>query len=73
MTGGERVVVVGAGVVGLTTAVLLAEAGASVQVIAEQVPGGTSLAAGAMWGPYLVEPKDKVGQWGQRSLGIFGS
>ncbi|MBA9047192.1 hypothetical protein BJ996_003923 [Streptomyces phaeogriseichromatogenes] len=24
-----------------------------------------------MWGPYLVEPKDKVGQWGQRSLEIF--
>jgi D-amino-acid oxidase len=24
-----------------------------------------------MWGPYLVEPKDKVEQWGQRSLEIF--
>ncbi|MFJ3499633.1 FAD-dependent oxidoreductase [Streptomyces sp. NPDC090135] len=71
MTAGERVVVVGAGVTGLTTAVLLAEAGASVHVIAEQVPGVTSLAAGAMWGPYLVEPKDKVDQWGQRSLEIF--
>lgn len=40
-------------------------------VIAEEVPGVTSLAAGAMWGPYLVEPKDKVDQWGQRSLEIF--
>ncbi len=65
------VVVVGAGVAGLTTAVVLAEAGASVHVIAEQVPGVTSLAAGAMWGPYLVEPKDKVDQWGQRSLEVF--
>ncbi|MER7851472.1 FAD-dependent oxidoreductase [Streptomyces bacillaris] len=71
MTAGERVVVVGAGVAGLTTAVVLAEAGASVHVIAEQVPGVTSLAAGAMWGPYLVEPKDEVDQWGQRSLKIF--
>ncbi|MFF4610020.1 FAD-dependent oxidoreductase [Streptomyces albidoflavus] len=71
MTAGERVVVVGAGVAGLTTAVVLAEAGASVHVIAEQMPGVTSLAAGAMWGPYLVEPKDKVDQWGQRSLEIF--
>ncbi|MCX4568222.1 FAD-binding oxidoreductase [Streptomyces viridodiastaticus] len=71
MTAGERVLVVGAGVAGLTTAVVLAEAGASVHVIAEQVPGVTSLAAGAMWGPYLVEPKDKVDQWGQRSLEIF--
>ncbi|MGW6389700.1 FAD-dependent oxidoreductase [Streptomyces sp. NPDC055103] len=71
MTAGERVVVVGAGVAGLTTAVVLAEAGASVHVIAEQVPGVTSLAAGAMWGPYLVEPKDKVDHWGQRSLEVF--
>lgn len=66
----ERVVV-GAGVAGLTTAVVLAEAGASVHVIAEQVPGVTSVAAGAMWGPYLVEPKEKVDQWGQRSLEVF--
>ncbi|WP_030209546.1 FAD-dependent oxidoreductase [Streptomyces bikiniensis] len=71
MTAGERVVVVGAGVAGLTTAVVLAEAGTSVHVIAEQVPGVTSLAAGAMWGPYLVEPKDKVDHWGQRSLKVF--
>ncbi|NYE41591.1 glycine/D-amino acid oxidase-like deaminating enzyme [Streptomyces fulvorobeus] len=71
MTAGERVVVVGAGVAGLTTAVVLAEAGLSVHVIAEQVPGVTSLAAGAMWGPYLVEPKDKVDRWGNRSLEIF--
>ncbi|WP_436738481.1 FAD-dependent oxidoreductase [Streptomyces sp. BBFR102] len=71
MTAAERVVVVGAGVAGLTTAVVLAEAGVSVHVIAEQVPGVTSLAAGAMWGPYLVEPKDKVDRWGQRSLEIF--
>ncbi|MFD5237245.1 FAD-dependent oxidoreductase [Streptomyces tendae] len=71
MAAGERVVVVGAGVAGLTTAVILAEAGVSVHVIAEEVPGVTSLAAGAMWGPYLVEPKDKVDQWGQRSLEVF--
>ncbi len=43
-----HIVVVGAGVAGLTTAVVLAEAGASVHVIAEQVPGTTSLAAGAV-------------------------
>lgn len=71
MAAGERVVVVGAGVAGLTTAVVLAEAGVLVRVIAEEVPGVTSLAAGAMWGPYLVEPKDKVDQWGQRSLEVF--
>ncbi|GAA3857502.1 hypothetical protein GCM10022227_13640 [Streptomyces sedi] len=50
MTAGEHVVVIGAGEAGLTTAVVLAEAGTRVRVIAEQVPGTTSLAAGAMWG-----------------------
>lgn len=42
-------------------------------MIAGQVPGVTSLAAGAMWGPYPGEPKDEVDQWGQRSLEIFRS
>jgi D-amino-acid oxidase len=67
----ERAVVVGAGVTGLTTAVVLAEAGIDVAVVADEIPGTTSLAAGAMWGPYLVEPKDKVDRWSQVSLEVF--
>ncbi|GLV72985.1 FAD-dependent oxidoreductase [Streptomyces hygroscopicus] len=73
MSGSERVVVVGAGVSGLTTAVVLAESGMRVHVIADELPGVTSLAAGAMWGPYLVEPKDKVDQWSRHSLEVFRS
>ncbi|MCI2422898.1 FAD-binding oxidoreductase [Saccharopolyspora sp. K220] len=71
MSSSDRLVVVGAGVSGLTTATVLAEAGAHVHVIADEVPGVTSLAAGALWGPYLVEPKDKVDQWSQHSLQVF--
>jgi D-amino-acid oxidase len=71
MTASDEVVVIGAGVAGLTTAVVLAEAGTRVHVIAEEVPGATSLAAGAMWGPYLVEPKDKVDEWSRYSLEVF--
>lgn len=67
----EHVTVLGAGVSGLTTAVVLAEAGIRVRVIAEEIPGRTSLAAGAMWGPYLVEPKDKVEEWSRHSLDVF--
>jgi D-amino-acid oxidase len=67
----EHVTVIGAGVSGLTTAVVLAEAGLRVRVIAEEIPGRTSLAAGAMWGPYLVEPKHKVEQWSRYSLDVF--
>ncbi|MFD7073956.1 FAD-dependent oxidoreductase [Nocardioides sp. NPDC059952] len=67
----ERVTVIGAGVAGLTTAVILAEAGQPVRVVADEIPGRTSLAAGAMWGPYLVEPKALVDTWSQRSLELF--
>lgn len=73
MTAEADAVVVGAGVAGLTTAVLLAESGRRVHVISDRIPGATSFAAGAMWGPYLVEPKEQVDEWSQRSLEIFGT
>lgn len=57
-------VVIGAGVSGLTTAVCLAEAGLTVRVDAEHPPAATtSAAAGAAWDPYLVEPQDRVREW----------
>jgi D-amino-acid oxidase len=62
-------VVVGGGVSGLTTAVCLAEAGVDVQVMTADDPlATTSAAAGAMWGPYLVEPRDRVRRWSLRTL-----
>ncbi|MCT9080457.1 FAD-dependent oxidoreductase [Streptomyces fulvoviolaceus] len=71
MTTNETIVVVGGGVSGLTTGVVLLEAGLPVRLVAEEIPGRTSLAAGAMWGPYLVEPWAKVREWSLASLGIF--
>ncbi|MFF1676125.1 FAD-dependent oxidoreductase [Streptomyces sp. NPDC058256] len=71
MTSDGTVVVVGGGVSGLTTGVTLLEAGLSVRLVAEEIPGRTSLAAGAMWGPYLVEPWKKVRQWSIVSLDAF--
>jgi D-amino-acid oxidase len=66
------VAVLGAGVSGLTTAVCLAEAGARVRIYSAEPPSQTtSMAAGAMWGPYLVEPADKVAVWSSRSLERF--
>jgi D-amino-acid oxidase len=67
--GQPHVVVVGAGVSGLTTAVQLAEAGLRIRVLTAEPPEATtSMAAGAMWGPYLVEPVDKVRRWSRRTL-----
>jgi D-amino-acid oxidase len=66
------VAVVGAGVSGLTTAVCLAEAGLSVTVHAAVPPQRTTSAtAGAIWGPHLVGPDDRIAGWAQRSLALF--
>jgi D-amino-acid oxidase len=63
------VLVLGAGVIGLTTAVTLAEAGHRVLVRTAEPPlNTTSAAAGALWGPWLVEPRDRVLRWAQRTL-----
>lgn len=72
MVGDTSVAVVGAGVIGLTTAVVLAEAGFPVSVLTRDLPSNTtSAAAGAMWGPYLVEPRDRVQLWARDSLRTF--
>jgi D-amino-acid oxidase len=63
------VVVVGAGVIGLTTAICLAEAGLTVLVLsAEQPRQTTSAAAGALWGPHLVGIDDRIGRWAAVTL-----
>ncbi|MPY29978.1 FAD-dependent oxidoreductase [Streptomyces adustus] len=62
-------VVIGAGVIGLTTAVRLAEAGRTVRVDAELLPAATtSAAAGASWDPFLAEPADLVERWSRETL-----
>jgi D-amino-acid oxidase len=71
MSSARQVVVLGAGVSGLTTAVCLAEARVPVRVLARDLPERTtSCAAGAMWGPLLVE-HDEVDTWSQHTLDVF--
>lgn len=63
------VLVIGAGVCGLTTAICLAEAGLGVTIRAARPPlETTSAAAGAIWGPHLVEKDGPVTRWGQVTL-----
>ncbi|MFV2104072.1 FAD-dependent oxidoreductase [Micromonospora sp. LOL_024] len=64
--------VIGAGVTGLTTAICLAKAGLRVTIwAAEPSHRTTSYAAGAMWGPYLVEPVDRVRVWSAQTLEVL--
>lgn len=68
----SRVIVVGAGVVGLTTAVRLAEAGHRVDVVARDRPRETTSAvAAALWYPYLAAPEDRVAAWSARSFEVL--
>jgi D-amino-acid oxidase len=60
----KSVAIVGAGVSGLTTAVVFAERGYDVSILAEKTgQQTTSGAAAAIWFPYDAEPADKVIPW----------
>jgi D-amino-acid oxidase len=60
----QTVAVVGAGVSGLTCAVVFAERGYRTAIFAEHIgPGTTSAAAAAMWYPYDAEPFDQIIAW----------
>ncbi|MDT0321901.1 FAD-dependent oxidoreductase [Streptomyces millisiae] len=67
-----EVTVVGGGVIGLTTAVVLAESGHCVRVVTRDPVGQTTSAvAGALWEPYLAEPRQIVAEWAHRSYPTF--
>lgn len=64
-----RVVVLGAGVIGLTSALTLEEAGHDVRVIAAAKGSSTtSAAAGAIWYPFKVGPPEKAALWAGTTL-----
>lgn len=59
-----RVIVVGAGVIGLSCAVRLLEQGHRVDVLARDLPlETTSAVAAALWGPYRAYPFERVTTW----------
>jgi D-amino-acid oxidase len=68
----SRVIVVGAGVVGLSCAVRLLEAGHDVAVIARDLPlETTSAVAAALWYPYRAYPFERVTAWSRVSYAEF--
>ncbi|HEX6518345.1 MAG TPA: FAD-dependent oxidoreductase [Nocardioidaceae bacterium] len=63
-----RIIVVGAGVVGLSCAVRLLEDGHQVDVLARDLPlETTSAVAAALWYPYRAYPFERVTGWSARS------
>jgi D-amino-acid oxidase len=67
-----RVTVIGAGVIGLSCGVRLAEAGYEVNLMARDLPQETtSSVAGALWLPYRAEPAAEVARWGRVAFEEF--
>lgn len=67
-----KIIVIGCGVMGLTSGLCLLEAGYEVTIWARELPPNTtSNRAAAIWYPYQVAPEDKVVAWGQRSYEIY--
>ena len=68
----SRVAVVGAGVVGLTTAIRLRESGRDVTLFAEsRSPNITSDRAGAVFSPFRVNAHPDMMAWTKTSYGVF--
>lgn len=67
-----QIVVVGAGVSGLTTAICLLEAGHAVRVVAAALsPATTSALAAAVWFPTHVGPGARVSGWGEVTFRVL--
>ena len=65
-------VIVGAGVVGLTTAISLAEAGLSTRIVTAAPPAETtSAAAGATWGPVRCGPPERTYEWARTGRSVL--
>lgn len=66
------ILVLGCGVSGLTTGLLLQDAGHRVSIWAKSLPPyTTSNAAAAIWHPFKVNPPGKVAPWGAESIRRF--
>ncbi len=68
----ESILVIGCGVIGLSSAIRLREQGFSVKMIARDFPPHTtSNRAAAIWLPFLAEPRERVIRWSRRTYEVF--
>jgi D-amino-acid oxidase len=68
------VLVVGAGVIGLTAAIRLREAGVAADVVARDPPQATTSAvAAALWYPYRAFPRERVAGWSARGFEVLSA
>lgn len=71
-TGGLDIRVVGGGVIGLTSAIALAEDGHRVRVLSRDAADGTTSAvAGGLCWPYRIQPYERAVEWSVRSFRVL--
>ena len=69
-----EVIVAGAGVVGLTAAIRLLEAGVHADIVTREPPGSTTSAvAAALWYPYRAFPRERVAGWSARGFEVLSA
>jgi D-amino-acid oxidase len=69
-----EVVIIGCGVIGLTSGIVLQEAGYRVRIITRELPEQTtSSVAAAIWYPYKAYPVERVLAWGRYSFQTYQS
>ena len=74
MAGARTAVIVGSGVVGLTTAWHLQDRGWRVRLLADRpITATTSARAAAVWFPTRVGPCDRVAEWGARTYDVLAA
>ena len=72
MNSKKQITVVGAGVIGLSSAIRLLQEGHSVNIVArEMTPDTTSDVAAAFWCPYRVGPHDRAMAWARHTYQVF--
>lgn len=74
MTTGKHITVLGAGVIGLSSAIRLLEKGHSISIVARDVtPHTTSDVAAAFWCPYRVGPIERALDWASHTFEVLAS
>jgi D-amino-acid oxidase len=68
----KNIAIIGAGVIGLTSAIRLLEKGYNVSIFARDIDSNmTSRAAPAIWSPYKAAPEDLILKWAKRGLEVY--
>jgi D-amino-acid oxidase len=72
VSGGYPILVIGCGIIGLSSSLVLKRLGFHVTIWAKDLPPNTtSNKAGAIWEPFWAAPEEKILKWSRQSLDYY--